>query len=236
MKIKFIVFLSLLLFFACKNDGNKLSNENGTSNSLQTKNKQIDADSLMQSKDTKEYYTNADTTVVDMLFSPEGFNDKKYYELLIETRLCDPSYDKNNPEGKTPCSSRLFKFYPYNHKRDIEDAFMLQVKAGVNNYPYRRLLIFVRENGKLILMNGIVGYLVKRIAQPNKIDDLIVGIVDDLGNNNFSRYDVLLRYKDGKYRFVEALGDLRGTFDTPQLKKRASKAIKKQIEDKELIF
>lgn len=235
MRIKLIAFLSILSLVACKNDADNSSMDTSAADSTQTNNKQH-TDSLIQSKNQDEQHADTDTTVVDMLFSPEGFNDKKYYELLIETHLCDPSYDKNNPAGKTPCSSRLFKFYPYNHKRDIKNAFMLQVKAGVNNYPYRRLLIFVRENGKLVLMNGIVGYLVKRIAQPNGIDDLIVGIVDDLGNNNFSRYDVLLRYKDGKYRFVEALGDLRGTFDTPKLKNKASKAIKKQIEDKELIF
>ena len=172
----------------------------------------------------------------DALFKVGGFDDKLYYELLIETHLCNPKFSDSTSDGSTPCSSKYFSFYPYNHKRKIDDAFLLQIKAGVNNYPYRRLLIFVRENGKLILMNGIVGYLVKRISRPNDIDDLIVAIFDDLGNDKFDRYDVLLRYKDGKYHFVEAVGDLKGTFDTPDLKKRASDAILGRINEKELIF
>lgn len=236
MKTPFIVLILLLLITGCKNESGGSNKEASDIDSAQIKSNEVQSDNNASQHGESTTATNSDTSIVEMVFSPDGFDDKKYYELLIETHLCDPSYDKKNPEGKTPCSSRLFKFYPYNHKRNIKDAFILQVKAGVNNYPYRRLLIFVRENGKLILMNGIVGYLVKRIAQPNKIDDLIVGIVDDLGNNNFSRYDVLLRYKDGKYRFIEALGDLHGDFDTPKLKKEATEAIKKRIIDKDLIF
>lgn len=236
MKIPFIVLIFLLFLTGCKTETGDSKNGNSDADSSLTKGEHNKYDSISNQKDATSPDSNSDTTVAEMLFSPEGFEDKKYYELLMETHLCDPSYNKKDPEGKTPCSSRLFKFYPYNHKREINDAFMLQLKAGVNNYPYRRLLIFVRENGKLVLMNGIVGYLVKRIAQPNEIDDLIVGVIDDLGDNNFSRYDVLLHYKDGKYRFVEALGDLHGNFDTPELKKKATKAIKKRINDKELIF
>lgn len=170
------------------------------------------------------------------MFSQMGFDDKVYYELLIETQICDPAFDAVTNNQTTPCSSKLFNFFPYNHKRKIEDAFLLQVKAGVNNYPYRRLLIFVRERGKLVLMNGITGYLVQRIPQDNEIDDLIVAVIDDLGNDIFDRYDVLLRYKDGKYHFVEAIGDLQGTFDDPELKARATQAIHERIIEKELIF
>ncbi|WP_107037830.1 hypothetical protein [Brumimicrobium mesophilum] len=177
-----------------------------------------------------------DTIKSDGLFTRGGFDDKIYYDLLIETHLCNPNYTDTTSDGSTPCSSRFFNFHPYNHKRKIDDAFLLQIKAGVNKYPYRRLLIFVREKGKLVLMNGIVGYLVERISRPNDIDDLIVAVFDDLGNNKFDRYDVLMRYNDGKYHFVEAIGDLEGEFNTPDLKKRASKAILERINEKELIF
>ena len=140
------------------------------------------------------------------------------------------------PPGVVPCTPKHFAFYEYNHKRKLEDAFLLQVKAGVNDYDYRRLLIFTREKGKLVQMNGINGYLVEKHSRPNQIDDLIVAIIDDLGNNKFDRYDVLIRYKDGKYHFVEAIGDLYGKFDSKELKEKASKMIKERIEEKELIF
>ena len=178
----------------------------------------------------------SDTTKVTTLFDQISFDEKIKYKLLAETRICQPFYTDSMAPGQVACTPKHFAFYEYNHKRPLEDAFLLQVKAGVNDYDYRRLLIFTRESGKLIQMNGINGYLVEKHSRPNEIDDLVVAIIDDLGNNKFDRYDVLIRYKDGKYHFVEAIGDLYGTFDTKELKERASKMIKERIEEKELIF
>src|SRR5690554_7819940 len=234
MRNQIIIMVLAFLFFSCSNnDGKSTSDEKEVGKEIvsPTNEDQNDleaSDVLGESKILQK--AEAD------VFSQMGFDDKVYYELLIETRICDPAFDAVTNNQTTPCSSKLFNFFPYNHKRKIQDAFLLQVKAGVNNYPYRRLLIFVREKGNLVLMNGIVGYLVERISRPNEIDDLIVAVFDDLGNDKFDRYDVLIRYNEGKYHFVEAVGDLQGTFNTPELKERASKAILERINEKELIF
>jgi hypothetical protein len=177
-----------------------------------------------------------DTTIAPASFTDKGFDQAIKYELLLETHICNPNYTDSVSDNSVPCSAKFFRFFEYNHKRSLEDAFMLQVKAGVNGYPYRRLLIFTRERGKLVLVNGITGYLVSNIKRPNEIDDLVVGVVDDLGNSNFDRYDVLLRYKDGKYHVIEALGDLQGKFTDQKLKEKATKMIKQRIEEKDLIF
>lgn len=232
MRIK-TLFLALFIFTACTGDNQNLEKE-----------KPQEEDTIEQNQGSENGGQPSESTsskvVVDEAeatdFSYQGFDDKKYYELLIETRLCNPNFDASNPDRSTPCSSKFFKFFSYNHKREIENAFIIQVKAGVNNYPYRRILIFVREKGELVLMNGIVGYLVERIPQENDIDDLVVAVIDDLGNDQFDRYDVLLRYKNGKYHFIEAIGDLQGKFESKELKEKASKAIEKRINEKELIF
>lgn len=231
MILRLISVFSVFFIFACSNDSPEKSESTPPLNKENTEGNISDGEEFSTTGDST-----TDTIKVETLFNASGFDDKKYYELLIETHLCNPNFDVSAQDGTTPCSAKFFEFHPYNHKRSIEDAFLLQVKAGVNNYPYRRLLIFVREKGKLVLMNGIVGYLVERITTPNEIDDLIVAIFDDLGNDKFDRYDVLIRYKEGKYHFVEAVGDLHGTFDTPDLKQRASKAILERINEKELIF
>lgn len=174
-------------------------------------------------------------TEISTLFDAEAFPEAYLEQLLVELKICNPQIDKIQPDGIAPCTPEYFQFYSYNTHRKIEDAFMIQVKKGVNGFPYRRLLIFTREKGTLVKMNGIVGYLVKKQPSPSGIDDLVVAVVDNIGGH-YERYDVLIRYENGKYQFVEAIGDLQGTFDTPELKKEASRQIKQRIEEKELIF
>lgn len=171
------------------------------------------------------------TTLFDQSEFPEAYLE----QLLAEIKICNPQIEEMQADGITPCSPNYFQFYSYNKHRKIEDAFMIQVKKGVNGFPYRRLLIFTRENGILVKMNGIIGYLVEKRPAPSGIDDLVVAVVDNIGGY-YDRYDVLIRYENGKYQFVEALGDLEGTFDTKELKAEATKQIKKRIEEKELIF
>ncbi len=178
---------------------------------------------------------NSTTTTISTTFDEEVFENEKFDALLYELRICDPTLIDTVRNGIVPCSPKFFAFYSYNHKRKIEDAFALQVRKGVNNYPYRRLLIFTRERDGLVLMNGINGYLVETRSTENEIDDLVVAIVDNIGGH-YERYDVLLRYENGKYHFVEALGDLEGAFDDAELKERASKEILNRIVQKKLMF
>lgn len=233
MKLLFPALLTLTLFYSCQEEN---SSTNQTDQKFSDTTKTDKTSTNKSGEDEESSSVKGDTVIAPAEFSMNGFDDKVKYELLLETHICNPNYSDTVTDGSVPCSARFFRFFPYNHKRDLEDAFMLQVKAGVNNYPYRRLLIFTRERGKLVLVNGITGYLVSRIERPNEIDDLIVGVIDDLGNSNFDRYDVLLRYKDGKYHVKEAIGDLQGKFEDEELKERATRQIKQRIEEKELIF
>jgi hypothetical protein len=187
-------------------------------------------------KDSEEF--NQKITKVTTTFEEETFEDPSYLELLISLRICDPSLPNNGPliNGVAPCSPKYFAFYPYNHNRDISDAFILQVRKGVNHFNARRMLIFTRENSGLVKMNGAVGYLAERRSNPNGIDDLVVGIVDNVAGEYY-RYDVLLQYENGKYHFVEALGDIEGSFENdPDLKTAATKEIGVRIEQKKLLF
>ena len=235
----FLIFtVCFLCCISCKESisDTENKNQNTVRESLDTTTTSTENSTNSSNETLETVSIHEDTTTINDMFSAQGFNKKIYYELLIETHICNPQYSDTTSDGSTPCSARYFDFFPYNHNREINDAFMLQVKAGVNNYPYRRILIFVREKGELVLMNGIIGYLVKRVKRPNKIDDLIVGIVDDLGNDKFDRYDVLLHYNDGKYHFKEAIGDLKGKFETKELKEKASQMIKERMEKKKLLF
>ena len=186
------------------------------------------------STDSTAYYGGYNTQI-STLFDQSEFPEAYLEQLLTEIKICNPQIEEIQPDGVTPCTPDYFQFYSYNKHRKIEDAFMIQVKKGVNGFPYRRLLIFTRENGILVKMNGIIGYLVEKRPSTSGIDDLVVAVVDNIGGY-YDRYDVLIRYENGKYHFVEAIGDLEGPFNTKELKEEASKQIKQRIEEKELIF
>ena len=205
-KNSFIIIISLLVLFSCT-EGKKQETE------------------LFKPEITK----------ITTLFDEESFPDEQHEQLLNEINICHSLGNDSIINGVFPCSPKFFKFYTFNHKRDLENAFLLQVRKGVSNYPYRRLLIFTRENGELVLMNGIRGYLVEKRSTANEIDDLVVALVDNIGGH-FERYDVLIRYNEGKYHYVEALGDLQGAFEDENLKKEATKQIGERIKEKELIF
>jgi hypothetical protein len=232
MRVFYFLF-ALTILLSCK--GEDVNNEQSTKS--KTENKELE--SGVNNTSEKSESTNSsenDTIAAPAVFTNSGFDQALKYELLIESRICNPKYNDSVNDGSVPCSAKFFRFFEYNPKRSLEDAFMLQVKAGVNNFPYRRLLIFERERGKLVLVNGITGYLVSQVKKDNDFDDLIVAVIDDLGNNNFDRYDVLLRYKDGKYHMIEAIGDLQGEFKDEKLKERATRAIEARIKEKNLIF
>jgi len=193
----------------------------------------VSADDTIAMDSTAYYggYNQEISTLFDKTEFPEAYLE----QLLTEIKICNPQIEQLQADGTAPCSPNYFQFYSYNTHRKIEDAFMIQVKKGVNGFPYRRLLIFTREKGTLVKMNGIIGYLVEKRPSPSGIDDLVVAVVDNIGGY-YDRYDVLIRYENGKYQFVEAIGDLEGPFNTKELKEEASKQIKKRIEEKELIF
>lgn len=229
--IRFLCCTILIAFiYSCDSESTSSEIITEQSNKTDSKTRSEDPDSPNVNEE------DSDTIKAPASFSSQGFDEARKYELLLETHICNPNYTDTVTDSSVPCSAKYFRFFEYNHKRELDDAFMLQVKAGVNNYQYRRLLIFTRERGKLVLVNGITGYLVSQVKRPNGIDDLIVGIIDDLGNDTFDRYDILLRYKDGKYHIEEAIGDLEGKFEDEKLKERATRMIKQRIEEKKLIF
>lgn len=190
--------------------------------------------SCSESKSDSDTFV-SEKTEISTTFEADKFPSELHKSLLAELRICNPAETDSIIDGHVPCSPRFFAFYEYNNKRELKDAFLLQVRQGVNKYPYRRLLIFVRERGELVLMNGVNGYLVEKHSQPNGIDDLVVALMDNI-EGRYMRYDVLLKYEDGKYQYKEAIGDLQGVFDDPELKERATKEIGERIKEKELLF
>lgn len=188
--------------------------------------------------DEKEEGTKAaqKTQTISTDFNEGKFDTELKLELLNEINICQ---DTLNPDprkkGMSFCSPENFAFYNYSEKISLENGFMLQVKAGVNQFPFRRLLFFVRENGRLVTMNNIIGYLVEKRSSNSGFDDLVVSLTENL-EGKYMRYDILLKYKEGKYHFEEVLGDLYGEITDSEMKKAAKEDIEKRIRIKQLMF
>ena len=185
-------------------------------------------------EDVKEETFISKSTPISTLFNKADFENPTKQLLLEETGICGRFFE-DSTKISTPCSPLFFELYSYSDKIDLKNGFIIQTKANVNGFPARRMVIFAREKGKLVTMNKIVGYLVEKRTTPSGFDDLVVAVVDNVGGY-YDRYDVLIRYKNGKYQYEEALGDLQGRFDDQQLKKEATKQVGERIIEHNLFY
>lgn len=144
-----------------------------------------------------------DVTNIETLFEEKAFPDPIHRKLLLELGICDSLPIEIT--GCVECTPRNFKLFQYKPKEKIEDAFMLQIKAetilkGENlPLPIRHLLVFEREEGQLVKVNGFRGNLIAMRESASGVKDLIVRFYvaeDDVFLN------CLFVWKDKKYSFV----------------------------------
>ena len=143
-------------------------------------------------------------------FSSNTFSSPTEAELLKELRLCDPAAPNDTDEKRPSCSPKFFRFFPLTSKSPLKDAFMVMVKAGVNNSPTRRLLIFERENGTLVKLNGFAGYLIERRPTASGYDDLLIRFGERVDGTLYF-YNCLFTWQNRKYEYklCEAINDSR---------------------------
>lgn len=175
---------------------------------------------------------------VETLFDKDVFDDPKKEMLLKELKICS---DKNKgPEDylNPSCSPRFFELFPFVEGMSIENAFILQVKSKVNGFPLRRLLIFERERGQLVKVNGFVANLIGRSKSSSKHDDLLLRFNDkDQGVDVF--YNCIFTWdgKTYKYKSVEAIeGPDWGGPVKAELKDSISKEVYTDIMENKMIF
>ena len=167
-------------------------------------------------------------------FNSNVFKSTTEVELLKELRLCDPAAPNDTDEKRPACSPKFFRFFELNKKTPLKDGFMVMTKAGVNGFDTRRLLIFEREGGILVKLNGFAGYLIERRPVASGYDDLVIRFGERIEGNLYY-YNCLFTWKDGKYdyKLCEAINDSRikvGLVDS------MAPEIKKSLDDNKLIF
>ena len=118
---------------------------------------------------------------IQTLFDDAEFESPIHFELLKELGVCDTLQVESGEIPKcAACSPSNFKLHEYLYNSSIEDAFMLQVKAltvlkGQEvPLPMRHLIVFARENGELVKVNGFRGNLIAKRVSEDGADDLII--------------------------------------------------------------
>ena len=182
MKNLLYIFGLLIVIFACKGEDSEKEGEH-------------------DSVDTEI----GDIVHVETLFDEKKFPDASHFELLKELDICDTL--PANVVGCASCTPEFFKIHAFKETGDIKDAFMVQIKAltvlkGQSiPLPVRHLMVFERENGSLVKINGFRGNLIATRANDSGYKDLVIRFYipeDDAFIN------CLFVWKDKKYSFKSA--------------------------------
>jgi hypothetical protein len=133
-------------------------------------------------------------------FTINEFSSQVEEELLKELKICNPAAPNDTDEKNPACSPKFFRFFPLSKQIPLKDGFILLVKAGVGGHPLRRVLIFQREKGMLIKLNGFNGNLIEQRPSSSGYNDLVVRFPDNI-DNNLVYYNCLFQWKNGKYEY-----------------------------------
>jgi hypothetical protein len=161
MKKKFFFLMLVLFLFACKNDPD-----------TQQKQNTINHDKINIASENASFVK--DTILIRNLFDDKNFKNDTMMKLLDELDICNTdlkaAFDIHHP----PCEPRFYKFFKFNKHLALNDAFALEIRAGVDKFPLRRFIVFKRINGKLVKLNGFVANLVEMQTTPSGYNDLLL--------------------------------------------------------------
>ncbi len=133
-------------------------------------------------------------------FGTNTFSSGVEAKLLKELKICNPKAVSDTSELDPACSPKFFRFFKLAKNIKLNDGFMLLVKAGVNGFPLRRLLVFERENGNLVKLNGFNGNLIERRNSATGYDDLIIRFADNQ-DGMLIYFNCLFQWENGRYEY-----------------------------------
>ena len=180
-------------------------------------------------------------TVVDNTLSTD-FNSNKFSsdieaKLLKELKICNPKAPSDTSELNPGCSPKFFRFFKLSKKIKLNDGFMLLVKAGVNGFPLRRFLIFERENGQLVKLNGFNGNLIEQRPTASGYDDLIIRFPEN-AEGSLIYFNCLFSWENGKYeyKYCEEIDENGPAKILPQYRDSMAIEIKKVLVKNNMLF
>ncbi|MBP5983880.1 MAG: hypothetical protein KA734_09165 [Fluviicola sp.] len=133
-------------------------------------------------------------------FNANQFSSATEASLLKELKICNVNAPNDTDEDNPACSPKFFRFFPLAKNIPLKNGFILLVKAGVGGHPLRRILIFQREKGILVKLNGFNGNLIEQRPSKSGYNDIVVRFPDNI-DNSLIYYNCLFQWKNGKYDY-----------------------------------
>ncbi len=211
-------FTILLMVFGCKNE-------------------ESDKDQKPKSLATK-IEDNQNFQDIEILFTDKKFTGEEERKLLLELKICSEDSELLKNSQTPPCSPEYFKFLPLRKDLSLKNGFLLLIKAETGGFPLRRLLIFQRERGELVKINGYVANLIGRIKAESGYDDLLLRFQDKDGEGKMW-YNCLFTWENGQYQYkqVERIeGPNWGGPVLDKYKEETSKDVYEAIINNKMIF
>lgn len=158
-----------------------------------------DEESEPDENTTKETIEVVDQTL-STDFNANTFTSNTEVELLKELKLCDPTAPTDTDEKRPTCSPKFFRFFQLSKKIPLNNAFILLIKAGVNDFPLRRVLVFQREKDQLIKLNGFNGNIIEKRKTTSGYDDLVIRFADNI-EGQLCYYNCIFSWNGGQYEY-----------------------------------
>jgi hypothetical protein len=176
-----------------------------------------------------------DQTYIETLFDATTFPSEVEPKLLKELEICNLQQRDLTNHLDPACNPKFFRFFPFIEGKKLEDAFLLQIKARVNDFPLRRLLIFEREKNTLVKVNGFVANLIGTRISKSKHHDLILRFNDNIGQGDIVFYNCLYVWENNHYVFkkIEQINDSN---IKPEFQDSMNLVISKVISDNRMEF
>jgi len=183
--------------------------------------------------------SNSSTTEIQRGEFSIEFNKNKFTfgeeeDLLRELKECDSTAENDRDPLRPACSPRFFKFFPLDNGATLKNGFILLIKATVRGSETRKIKIFQREKGTLVLVNGFNGTLIERRKSVSKYDDLIIRFGNRI-DNILRHFNCLFKWKGGKYLF-ESCEEIDDRRVKKQFKDSMNLEIKTMLEQEHYLF
>lgn len=164
---------------------------------------------------------------IETLFNENEFPDPSHLELLKELKICDVAQKDTSDYLNPACSPFFFKFFQSNKNTPIKNAFLLQIKSKVGGIKLRRLLIFVRENGTLVKVNGFVANLIGLRPTASGQYDLILRFNDNV-EGDIIFYNTIFKW-DGQKYIYDCTETIEGTDQSGPWRQRIKEEFKDSV-------